>query len=183
MTALNDLGRVQLSKSFFMRDMLYSEVAMLHGLNNAPDDPDLAIKAGKRLCDELLEPLQDRWGRIAIRSAYRSCEVNGFCNAMQKRNNAGYTCASNEQNYAAHIWDRLDSDGNMGAMACIVVPGFWHGHQQTGDWQNLALWIHENLPYSTLLFFPTYWAVNIGWRENPERTIKSFAEPRGAFEP
>ncbi|MGZ2996878.1 hypothetical protein AAER26_29355, partial [Pseudomonas aeruginosa] len=48
--ALTELGRVQLSKSFFMRDMLYSEVAMVHGLNNAPDDPDLAIKAGKRLC-------------------------------------------------------------------------------------------------------------------------------------
>ena len=52
---LADFGRVRLSKSFFMRDMLYSEVAMIHGLNNAPDDPDLAIKAGKRLCEELLE--------------------------------------------------------------------------------------------------------------------------------
>lgn len=47
--SLTDLGRVQLSKSFFMRDMLYSEVAMIHGFNNAPDDPELAIKAGKRL--------------------------------------------------------------------------------------------------------------------------------------
>lgn len=90
---LTDLGRVQLSKSFFMRDMLYSEVAMIHGLNNAPDDPDLAIKAGKRLCEELLEPLQDHWGRIAIRSAYRSCEVNGFRNAMQRKKKAGYTWA------------------------------------------------------------------------------------------
>lgn len=182
-TALTELGRVQLSKSFFMRDMLYSEVAMIHGLNNAPDDPELAIKVGKRLCEDLLEPLQDHWGRIAIRSAYRSSEVNGFCNAMQRQKKAGYTCASNESNYAAHIWDRLDANGHMGAMACVVVPGFWQEHQQPGDWRILARWIHDNLPYSSLYFFPTYWAVNIGWHEKPERSIKSYAEPLGIFVP
>lgn len=180
---LTELGRVQLSKSFFMRDMLYSEVAMIHGLNNAPDDPDLAIKAGKRLCEELLEPLQDHWGRLAIRSAYRSCEVNGFCNEMQRKKKPGYTCASNESNYAGHIWDRLDADGHMGAMACVVVPSFWEKHQQPGDWRILARWIHENLPYASLYFFPTYWAFNIGWHEKPERTIKSYASPAGLFTP
>jgi hypothetical protein len=166
-----------------MRDMLYSEVAMIHGLNNAPDDPELAIKAGKRLCEELLEPLQDQWGRIAIRSAYRSSEVNGFCNQMQRKKKAGYTCASNESNYAGHIWDRLDADGHMGAMACVVVPSFWAKHQEPGDWRILARWVHEHLPYSTLYFFPTYWAFNIGWHERPERTIKSYAEPAGHFTP
>lgn len=181
--SLTELGRVQLSKSFFMRDMLYSEVAMIHGLNNSPDDPELAIKAGKRLCEELLEPLQDRWGRIAIRSAYRSCEVNAFCNEMQKQKKPGYTCASNEQNYAAHIWDRLDANDHMGAMACVVVPSFWEKHRSEGDWRILARWIHENLPYSSLHFFPAYWAVNIGWHEKPEKTIKSDAEPRGLFNP
>lgn len=181
--ALTELGRVQLSRSFFMRDMLFSEVAMIHGLNNAPDNPELAVRAGKRLCEELLEPLQERWGRLAIRSAYRSCEVNGFCNEMQRQKKAGYTCASNEANYAGHIWDRLDKDGLMGAMACVVVPAFWKTHQKPGDWQILAHWIHDHLPYSTLYFFPTYWAFNIGWHEKPERSIMSYAEPKGRFIP
>jgi hypothetical protein len=70
--ALTEVGRVRLSKSFFMRDMLHSEIAQVHGLLNAPDDPDLAIEAGTRLCEELLEPLQERWGVMRIRSAYRS---------------------------------------------------------------------------------------------------------------
>ena len=37
------LGRVRLSRSFFMRDFLYSEIANIHGMTNLPDDPDLAI--------------------------------------------------------------------------------------------------------------------------------------------
>ena len=175
--ALTELGRVRLSKSFFMRDMLQSEIAQVHGLLNAPDDPDLAIEAGKRLCEDLLEPLQDRWGRIAIRSAYRSAEVNALGNAK------GYNCASNEKNAAKHIWDMRDADGHMGAMACVVVPAFYDAHSQPGGWQALAQWIHDNLPYSSLFFFPTYWAVNIGWHEVPKRRIESYADPKGVWVP
>ena len=40
------LGRVRLSRSFFLRDFLYSEIASMHGIVNLPDDPDLAIAAG-----------------------------------------------------------------------------------------------------------------------------------------
>jgi hypothetical protein len=181
--ALTELGRVRLSKSFFMRDMLYSEIAQVHGLLNAPDDPELAIAAGTRLCEELLEPLQHRWGRIAIRSAYRSAEVNALGNAMQKAKKKGYNCASNEANAAGHIWDLRDKDGCMGATACVVVPAFWDAHHEPGDWQILARWIHDNLPYSSLEFFPTYWAVNVTWRERPKRTISSFAEPKERWVP
>lgn len=87
---LTELGRVRLSKSFFMRDMLYSEIAQVHGLLNVPDDPELAIAAGTRLCEELLEPLQDRWGRIAIRSAYSSRGVNALGNKLK------LNCASSD---------------------------------------------------------------------------------------
>ena len=124
--ALDDFGRIRLSKSFFMRDFLYSEIANLHGIPNIPDDPDLAIEVGKHLCEELLEPLNATFGRIAIRSAYRSCEVNGFGNKTTKesRNKLRYNCAENTRNYGHHIWDRLDSDGCKGATACIVIPWF-----------------------------------------------------------
>ena len=171
--ALADFGRVRLSKSFFMRDFLFSDIAAIHGMANIPDDPDLAVAAGTQLCEQLLEPLQDVFGRIAIRSAYRSCEVNGFGNEMQKRGKDGYGCASNESNYAGHIWDRRDAEGHMGATACVVVPSFWDRFQNEGDWQKLAWWIHDHLPYSSLYFFPKFWAVNISWHEKPERRIDS----------
>lgn len=172
---LTEFGRVRLSKSFFMRDFLFSDIAAIHGFSNIPDDPDLAIAAGSRLCEELLEPLQDAFGRIAIRSAYRSPEVNGFGNEN------GYNCASNEANAAAHIWDRRDADGFMGATACVVVPSFWDRFNGEGDWRKLAWWIHDHLPYSSLYFFPRYWAVNINWHERPERRIDSYAKPVGCL--
>jgi hypothetical protein len=68
---LEDLGRTRLSPSFFLRDFLFSEIGIIHGIPNIPDDPDLAIAAGKQLCAELLEPLNDRFGGINIRSGFR----------------------------------------------------------------------------------------------------------------
>lgn len=164
---LVELGRVQLSKSFFMRDFLYSDIAAIHGLSNVPDDPDLAIAAGRRLCEELLEPLQDTFGRIAIRSAYRSAEVNAFGHAK------GHNCASNEANAAAHIWDVRDHNGHIGATACIVVPGFVERFTAPGDWKRLAWWIHDHLPYADMEFFPVRWAFNLNWHEAPKRRIYS----------
>lgn len=179
--ALTDFGRIRLSKNFFLRDFLFSEIAAIHGLQNVPDDPDLAIAAGTRLCEELLEPLQEAFGRLAIRSAFRSCDVNGLGNQMMKDGKAAYNCASNEANYARHIWDRRDVDGFMGATACVVVPSFWDRFQAPGDWKKMAWWIHDQLPYSHLQFFPKYWAFNISWHERPERRIDSFPEPKGCL--
>lgn len=165
--ALTDLGRVQLSPNFFMRDFLYSEIAAIHGLSNIPDHPDLAIAAGTRLCEELLEPLQAAFGRIAIRSAYRSAEVNALGNAK------GHNCAPNDRNYARHIWDVRDAKGQMGATACIVVPSFANRFTEPGDWKRLAWWVHDHLPYATMEFFPVRFAFNLSWHEAPSRMIFS----------
>lgn len=162
---------MQLSPNFFMRDFLYSEIAAIHGIPNIPDDPELAIRAGRRLCLDLLEPLQRTFGRIAIRSAYRSCNVNEFGNKNK------LNCGSNESNYAGHIWDRRDAEGCIGATACIVIPWFLPKYEATRDWRPLAWWIHDHLPYSDLEFFPKLAAFNLAWREEPRRTIYSFAPP------
>lgn len=161
---LEKLGRAQLSKSFFMREFLYSEISQIHGIPNIPDDPNLAIEAGKNLCEKILEPLQDQLGRISIRSAYRSSEINRICNEK----NLG--CAANEANYAGHIWDVRDKHNYMGATACIVVTSFLPYYDRTGDWTALAWWIHDHLrdDYAAMQFFPTYAAFNITWHENPK---------------
>jgi len=170
--AAETFGRTRLSKSFFMRDFLYSEIAAIHGMANLPDDPDLAIAAGSRLCEMLLEPLQATFGRVAVRSAYRSPEVNAY--GARHR----LSCASNEKNRARHIWDRRSRDG-MGALTCIVIPWFVERMAEGASWHAMAWWIHDHLPYSELQFFPRLGAFNIGWHEVPKRTIYSFIPPRG----
>lgn len=173
--SLEELGRVRLSDSFFMRDMLYSEIANFHGMPNIPDNPELAIKAGERLCQDLLEPLQTAFGRISVRSAYRSPTVNGFGNA----NNL--SCGRNETNYGDHIWDVRDANGHMGATATVVVNSFIPYYERTGDWPALAWWIHDHLPYSSLYFSPKLAAFNINWHETPKRRIDSYVKPRGCL--
>lgn len=174
-TSLEALGRIRLSKNFFMRDFLYSEIANLYGIPNIPHNPDLAIKSGARLCEELLEPLQATFGRIGIRSAYRSPEVNDYGNKH------GYDCASNEKNAAAHIWDALDVDGCMGATACIVIPWFADRYTAKGEWRRMAWWVHDHLPYSEMCFFPNLSAFNLSWHERPKRRIDSYAQPKGCL--
>ena len=175
MKGLEDLGRVRLSKNFFFRDFLFSEIAVTYDIPNLPDDPDLAITAGRRLCEELLEPLQATFGRLHLRSGYRSAAVNEFGN----RN--GLNCSTNAASAADHIWDMRDADGCMGATACVVVPWLLDNCDQEGDWRKMAWWIHDHLPYASLCFFPKLWAFNIQWHERPARRIMSYAVPRGVL--
>src|SRR6476619_3811464 len=100
---LEDLGRVRLSRTFFLRDFLYSEIAQIEGMANIPNNPDAAIYAGRQLCETLLEPLQATFGAIRLRSGYRSPEVNRFGNLH------GLSCASNHADAGKHIWDEPDS--------------------------------------------------------------------------
>ena len=78
-----DFGRERLSEHFFMRDFLYSEVSAAHGIPNVPDDAELAVRAGKGLCENLLEPLRCIFGHVVIRSAFRSAVVNGYGNKQK----------------------------------------------------------------------------------------------------
>jgi len=179
--ALEELGRVQLSKSFFMREFLYSEISQIENIPNIPNDPELAIKVGKELCEKVLEPIQDALGRITIRSAYRSCNVN----EKGAENNNQYKCAANEKNYAGHIWDQEATDKKtgekyIGATACIIVTSFVPYYQKTGDWTALAWWIHDHIrdAYGHMTFFQNYAAFNINWNNNPNnvQSIDSYVE-------
>lgn len=172
MRALEEFGRIRLSDNFFMRDFLYSEIAAFHGLPNIPDDPDLAIAAGTKLCTEALEPLRARFGRLSIRSGYRSPTVNGYGNEH------GLNCGSNESNRAGHIWDQRTADGEIGATVTIIVHALIPWYARTGAWEPLAWWIHDHLPYDELEFFPRYAAFNYAHGDRQRRRILSYIPPR-----
>lgn len=174
--SLENLGRVRLSPSFYMRDFLYSEIANFHGIPNIPDNPEIAIEACGNLCKELLEPLHATFGRASIFSGYRAPDVNQFGNENK------LNCASNESNYAAHIFDYKDQEGYIGATASIVIPWFADRYENGADWRAMAWWIHDHLPHCGLYFFPSLAAFNITWHEHKkDKTISSYINPKGCL--
>ena len=173
MGQLKDFGRIRLSSHFFMRDMLYSEVASVHGIRNVPDKPRLAVEVGHSLCETLLEPLLATFGHVAIRSAYRSA-------ALHERRSKYRNMASIEKNCARHIGDLLDKNDKMSGTACVVIPWFVEYLAARADmsWKAMAWWIHDHLPYSEVMFFHSqdfkHGAFNIRWHESDiRRSIKS----------
>jgi len=176
-TALEELGRTRLSKYFFMRNFLHSEIGNFHGRPNIPDDPDLAIAAGRRLAIELLDPLVETFGPIEIRSGFRSAALNHFGATEVKPQK----CSANHKNYAGHIWDRRDAAGRMGACVSVVVPWFADRYEQGRDWRDLAWWVHDHLDYHAMYVFPRLAAFNLTWREEPDRRIDSYVAPRGTL--
>lgn len=173
---LEELGRVRLSRHFFLRDFLHSEIAAVHGIANVPDDPDLAIAAGRRLCQDLLEPIVETFGPIHVRSALRSAELNARGARLKPQR-----CASNARSAAGHIWDRRDAAGRMGATACIVIPWFADRYARGRDWRDLAWWVHDHLSYATMQVFPKLAAFNLQWREDAEPSITSHVAPKGTL--
>lgn len=172
MWSLETLGRVRLSPYFFMRDFLYSEIANFHGLQNIPDNPDLAIETGRAFCMTLLDPLEETFGRLAVRSGYRSPSVNRFGNDNR------LNCARNDNPLECHIWDRGQGDDRI-AGASVVIPWFADQYEKGRDWRDLAWWMHDHLPYSEIWFFPKLCAFNLVWRPRPLRRIDSYIAPRG----
>ena len=174
MWSLETLGRVRLSRHFYMRDFLYSEISGFHGIPNVPPNPDLAIEHGRALCTTLLDPLQETFGRVAIRSGYRSPHLNAYGNTHR------LNCARNDNPLECHIWDR-----NSGAQAIagtsLVIPWFADRYEKGRDWRDLAWWVHDHLPYSEMWFFPKLAAFNLVWRPVPLRTISSYIAPRGTL--
>ncbi|RVT84605.1 hypothetical protein DXV76_12560 [Rhodobacteraceae bacterium CCMM004] len=175
--ALERLGRMRLSRHFYVRNFLNSEIGNLYGIPNLPDDPDLMIAAGRRLAEDLLEPLVETFGPIEIRSGYRSPRVNAFGNAR------GHACAANDRNWANHIWDRRDAEGRMGACVSVVIPWFADRYAAGEDWRVLAQWLHDHLPFHEVWVFPINAALNLTWREAPERRVFSYVAPRGRWRP
>ncbi len=176
-TALEELGRQRLSRHFEMRNFMTSEIANIHGIPNFPDDPDLALAAGRMLAEHCLDPLVETFGPIDIRSAYRHPEMNDFGSKLTPQK-----CARNEANYAHHIWDIRDAKGRMGACVTVGIPWFALQYNRGRDWRDLAWWLYDHLDFQEVYFFPKHAVFNITWREDyRQQRILSYARPMGTL--
>lgn len=66
---------MQLTENFSLNEMIKSETALRHGLDNTP--PEDVIDNLRTLCEQVLQPLRTAYGRgIKVNSGYRSPDVN-----------------------------------------------------------------------------------------------------------
>lgn len=65
-----------LSPNFKLSEMIQSSIAERYELDNTPDEK--AKDNLTQLCRKILQPIRDRWGKIAVESGFRSEELNIF---------------------------------------------------------------------------------------------------------
>lgn len=173
--AYEEIARVRLSRRFYLRDFLFSEIGAWHRVPNIPEDLETVIAAGRGLCEHILEPLAETFGHVHIRSAYRSPRLNDFGNRR------GLKCSRTEANLGYHCWGRTP-EGLLGAAACIVIP-WWQDRDRGGsDWQRMAWWLYDHLDFYHVTFFQRQSCFNIGWcGERPAKSIDATLHPRGTL--
>lgn len=73
---VSNSGDIQLSPHFWLSEMIYSDAAIAHGIDNYPKDPAV-IENLKALCLNALEPIRQHFGQPIIPSSgYRCPELN-----------------------------------------------------------------------------------------------------------
>ena len=66
---------MQLSPNFSLTEMVKSETALRHGMENTPGEAEIA--ALRLLCEKVLQPVRDHYGvGVKVNSGFRHPEVN-----------------------------------------------------------------------------------------------------------
>lgn len=104
-----------LAEHFTLGEMLRSGKAVRLKIDNTPGEAE--VRALRALCQHVLEPLRQRFGRIIITSGYRSERLNeavgGVANSQHLRGEAAdIHCSSMQQarRYYDYIAQHLDFD-------------------------------------------------------------------------
>ena len=66
---------MNLSRNFTLSELIKSDTAIRKGINNNPNAEQ--IEKLKALCENILQPVRDHFGRVKVTSGYRSEELCG----------------------------------------------------------------------------------------------------------
>jgi zinc D-Ala-D-Ala carboxypeptidase len=64
---------MQLSRNFSLQELTKSDTAIRKGIDNEPNADQ--IDKLKTLCEKVLQPVRDHFGRVKVTSGYRSPEL------------------------------------------------------------------------------------------------------------
>ena len=127
---------MKLTENFTLEELIASPTATLKGINNSPDKSQIATL--KRLCEEILQPIRNKFGRaIKITSGFRS-----------ERLNKAVRGASSSQHVNGEAADIVSEDNRaLWNLICRMIKDGEIRVGQLIDEKNLR-WIHISLPDS-----------------------------------
>ena len=64
---------MNLSRNFSLQELIKSDTAIRKGINNNPNAGQ--IEKLKELCENILQPVRDHFGRVKVTSGFRSSEL------------------------------------------------------------------------------------------------------------
>lgn len=130
--------RQRVSKNFIIRDFMFSTEAAVMGLSNRPSDNLQQVeKSAKALCEKVLEPILEHFGRFAITFGYQSRQV------IEAFGNLKTTTAS-----SPHHWDRGTYGSEIYARIDILPFCVEDGHVTP---EQFASWCMHNLDLDLLM--------------------------------
>ena len=143
---------MNLTRNFTLSELIKSDTAIRKGINNNPNAEQ--IEKLKALCENILQPVRDHFGRVKITSGFRSVElclaINSSANSQHaKAEAADFECMGTDNaeladwinknlDYDQLILEFYDpSEPNSGWIHCSYVPEggrkqFLHAYKSEG---------------------------------------------------
>ena len=77
---------MKLSQNFSLKELVASQTADRHGISNQPTDEH--IENLKLLCENVLQPVRDHFGRVKVTSGFRTIELCQAIGSSEKSQHA-----------------------------------------------------------------------------------------------
>lgn len=127
---------MKLSNNFTLEELVKSNTAIVHKINNKPDE--IQINNLSRLCNEILQPIRDKYGKpINISSGFRCQTLNKLV--------GGVPSSQHQYGMAADI-DNGDKENKK--LFDLIVHLIKSNVIDVGQllWEHNGNWIHISLP-------------------------------------
>ena len=143
---------MNLSRNFSLQELIKSDTAIRKGIDNNPNSDQ--IEKLKALCENILQPVRDHFGRVKVTSGYRSVElcmaIGSSANSQHAKAEAAYFECLGVDNAELSDWikNNLDYDQlileyytpgepNSGWIHCSYIPegrraSFLHAYKSEG---------------------------------------------------
>ena len=128
---------MDLSRNFTLSELTKSDTAIRKGINNNPNAEQ--IEKLKALCENILQPVRDHFGRVKITSGYRSPElcaaIGSSVNSQHaKAEAADFECVGTDQLILEFY---TPGEPNSGWIHCSWIEGtprasFLHAYKSEG---------------------------------------------------